>query len=321
MKMGELMKRSLFSRVIVSVVLLCMGAGIQAGASAVEPDQSLTVCLNKDNAPFSFNKGSTEGGFDYLVAQSVARALGKTLVVRWYEKERRSRVPVSIKTSVMINAGICQLVGGYPLIQSSLGREAGADTTNLPPVAGLPAERREEMIKGSPLVAGPAYYFVGITPVFGAHVPPVALSGLDDLRTYKIGNRPSSIGDLISMAYKKGMLIPNVTHVDARLEPLEALERSEFDVTFTEAYKFDLYRAAHPQSTLRASGLMLPVGFNLGFVSTDANTLLLEEVGRAITRLLENGALHKAAAEAGLTYIGPEMPAVRSGLGLEKMTQ
>lgn len=315
------MKQGLLGRTLVSMVTLFVSVSLLPDAQAGESESALTVCLNKDNAPFSFSKGDAEGGFDYLLAQAVARELNKTLVVRWYEKERRSRVPVSVKTSVMVNAGICQLVGGYPLIQSSLEREAGADATNLPPITGLPPERREEIIKGSALMPGPAYYFAGITPVFGAHVPPVVLAGLDDLRAYKIGNRPSSIGDLISMAYKKGMLIPNVTHVDARTEPLEALERAEVDVTFTEAYKFDAYRVAHPQSGLRASGLMLPVGFNLGFVSTDANKDLLAEVGRVVARLLENGALHKAARDAGLTYIGPASPAVRTGLGLEKMAQ
>lgn len=315
------MKRGLLGRTLIGMVAMFVSLAIRPGVQAGEPESVLTVCLNKDNVPFSFSKGDAEGGFDYRVAQAVARELNKTLVVRWYEKERRSRVSVSVKTSVMVNAGVCQLVGGYPLIQSSLEREAGADATQLPPITGLPAERRDEIIKGSALVAGPAYYFAGITPVFGAHVPPVALTGLDDLRAYKIGNRPSSIGDLISMAHKKGILIPNVTHVDARTEPLEALERAEFDVTFTEAYKFDAYRVAHPQSGLRASGLMLPVGFNLGFVSTDANKALLAEVGRAVGRLLENGALHNAARDAGLTYIAPSLPAVRTGLGLEKMTQ
>ena len=171
------------------------------------------------------------------------------------------------------------------------------------------------------LIAGPAYYFAGITPVLDPHVPQVTLAGLDDLRPYKIGNRPSSIGDLMTMAYKKGVLIQNVQHVDARLDPLDALSRSELDVTLTEAHKFDVYLAAHPQSALRASGLMLPVGFNIGFVGTQAHAGLLGEIETAIATLLENGALHKAAQDTGLTYIPPASPAVGAGLGLEKMTQ
>ncbi len=51
----------------------------------------------------------------------------------------------------------------------------------------------------------------------------------------KIGNRSSSIGDLITMACKKEALTQNVIDVDPRLEPLDALPRSEFDVTLSKA--------------------------------------------------------------------------------------
>ncbi len=70
-----------------------------------------------------------------------------------------------------------------------------------------------------------------------------------------------------------------------------------------------------------APGLMLPVGFNLGFVGIQEHVFLLNQVGNAIAMSLENGALHKAARDAGLTYVTPASPAVGSGLGLEKMTR
>jgi len=66
---------------------------------------------------------------------------------------------------------------------------------------------------------------------------------------------------------------------------------------------------------------MLPVGFNFGFVSTQEHVVLLNQVGNTVAVLLKNGALHKAARDAGLTYIKPASPAVGSGLGLEKMTR
>lgn len=137
----------------------------------------------------------------------------------------------------------------------------------------------------------------------------------------KIGNRLSSIGDLITMACKKRALVQNVTHVDARLEPLDALSRSGFDVTLSEAHTFDIYQAAQPHSGLRASDLMLPVDFNLGFVSTQEHAALLNRLGNASAVLPENGALHKVAGGTGLACIAPCLPAVGSGLRLEKMTQ
>lgn len=82
-----------------------------------------------------------------------------------------------------------------------------------------------------------------------------------------------------------------------------------------------MYQVAHPQSGLPASGLMLPVGFNLGFVSAQGHAALLNQSGNAVAVLLGNGALHKAAREAVLPYGTPASSAVGSGLGLEKTTQ
>ncbi len=117
------------------------------------------------------------------------------------------------------------------------------------------------------------------------------------------------------------MLIQNLIHVDARLAPLDALLRSEFDVTLVEAHEFDVDQATHPQSGLRASGLMLPVGSSLGCVSTQEHAPQRSQIENAIAIRLKNGAPHKAARDVGLTYIAPNLPAVRSDLGLEKMTQ
>ena len=56
---------------------------------------------------------------------------------------------------------------------------------------------------------------------------------------------------------------------------MHALPGYEFDVTLTEAHKFDVYLAAHPQSALRALWFMLQVGFNIGFVGTKVGRLVV----------------------------------------------
>ncbi len=291
-------------------------------AGAADGDaNALTVCLNKDNAPFSSKKDGKEGGYDLLVAQAVARQLGKSLEVKWYEKERRSRGPVSVKASALVNAGVCQLIGGYPLLQSSLDRPGAGESATLPPVDGIPAENRKQAIKGSQLLPSQPYHFAGVTPVLGARVTQQKLESLDELKPYKIGNRPAAIGDLIAMAYKQGLLVKNTMHVDIQSEPLDALSKGEFDVTIIEAHKFDTYRAENPQTTLRASGLVLPVGFNLGFVTTEEHAELLKAVSAAIDALAKSGEMEKTARAASITYIAPQQPAVHSGLGLEKIAQ
>ena len=309
------MKRALAG--FAAALALCASAPIMAAGDAGD---ALTVCLNKDYPPFSFKKDGEVGGYDYLIAQALAKKLGKTLDVKWYEKERRSRGPISVKTSVLINAGVCQLVGGYPLIQSSLDRPSGEATT-LPPVEGMSAESRKQSISGSQLFASLPYHFAGLTVVFGKTVSLPALQTLDELKPYKIGNRPASLGDLLAMAYKKGLLMNNIVRVDIGIEPMDALAKSEFDVTMVEAHKFDIYRQENPSTELRPSGMVLPVGLNLGFVTTAEHSELLAQVNAALGTLLKDGAIEKAASDSGLTFIAPLNPAVRSGLGLDKLVQ
>ncbi len=287
------------------------------GAVAAEP---VTVCLNKDNQPFSSVKDGKESGFDVELARAVAKRLNRPLEIRWYQKERRSRVPVSLKTSVLLASGVCQLVGGFPLVQSSLERPAGGEETTLPPVDGLPDEKRANPVKGAQLLASQPYHFAGVTPVLGPKVQG-EIKSLDALQPYRIGNRPASIGDLIAMAYKQGLLLKNVSHVDARDEPFDAMVRGDFDVTLVEAHKFDAFRAENPQTTLRASGLALPVGFNLGFVTIGQNAALLKEVDAAIADVVKGGDAARAASAANLTWSAPQQPAVRTGLGLENFVK
>ncbi len=309
------LKQLALASVLATVSTLSVAADSAADANA------LTVCLNKDNAPFSQKKDGKESGYDLMVAQVVAKQLGKSLEVKWYEKERRSRGPVSVKASALINAGVCQLIGGYPLLQSSLDRPGAGESATLPPVDGIPPENRKQSIKGSQLFPSQPYHFAGVTPVLGARVTQQKLESLDELKPYNIGNRPAAIGDLIAMAYKQGLLVKNVMHVDIQSEPLDALSKGEFDVTIIEAHKFDTYRADNPQTTLRASGLVLPVGFNLGFVTTEEHAELLKAVSAAVDSLAKSGEIEKTARAAGITYIAPQQPAVHTGLGLEKIAQ
>ncbi|MGB4344825.1 MAG: hypothetical protein WBJ21_00350 [Burkholderiaceae bacterium] len=308
-------------RLLALAVAVCSLCGSVA-ALAADPDAvaSLTVCLNKDNAPFSFKKESGPGGFDYLLAQAVAQQLGKSLEVKWYEKERRSRGPVSVKTSVLINAGVCELVGGFPLIQSSLDRPSG-ESASLPPIDGMTPENPKRSIAGSQLMASAPYHFAGVTAVLGPKMALQKLESLDQAKSYQLGNRPASIGDLIAMSYKKGLLINNIVHVGMQDDPLDALARSEFDLSLIEAHKFDRYLQENPATLLRSSGLYFPVGFNIGFVSTAEHSALLAAVSAVVEEMRKEGRLEKIARSAAMTFIVPQSPAVRTGLGLEQFTQ
>jgi ABC-type amino acid transport substrate-binding protein len=306
-------------RLLLSAALAVMTA-MPGMAAADQSAEALTVCLNKDNKPFSYLTAGQAGGFDLAVAQAVARRLNRPLEVRWYEKERRRRGPVSVKTSVLVASGVCQLVGGFPLVQSSLERPAGGEETTLPPVDGMGEETRKKPLKGAQLFASHGYHFAAVTPILGQRVS-TEVRSLDDLQPYRIVNRPASSGDLIAMAYKKGKLLKNASHVNIDVDPLDAVAKGDADITIAESHRFDMYKLDNPQTPLRASGLMLPIGFNLGFVTTQEHADLLRDVNAALEALLKSGELDKAARSEKLTFIPPVQPYVRTGLGLEKMAE
>ena len=301
------MKRPLI-RVALAVAVAC---------PAAQAADALTVCLNKDNAPFSLKKDGKEEGFDVAMAGAVAQELGRPLEIRWYQKERRSRGPVSVKTSVLVASGTCDLVGGFPLVQSSLERPANGEEASLPPVDGLPDDSRAKKYKGAPLLASRAYHFAGMTAVLGEKVSG-SIASLDDLKPYRLAHRPASIGDLIMMAYKQGALVANTSHVNPDVDPLDAVARGEADATITESHRFDLYRVQNPQSPLRASGMLIPVGFNIGFVSTESHAGLMADVNKAIDNLVKSGKAEAIARDLKLSWTAPQAPDVRTGLGLEQ---
>ncbi len=305
------------ARLALFVGTACLSASMAQAASDAAP---LSVCLNKDNAPFSFANEGAQAGFDVAVAQAVAAKLGRPLELRWYQKERRSRGSVAVKTSVLVNAGVCQLVGGFPLIQASLERPASGEQTTLPPVDGMPDESRKKPLSGSQLFPSHGYHFAGVTLVLGPRVQG-EIRTLDELKPYRIGNRPASPGDLITMAYKQGLLLKNATHVDIQSDPFTELQNGSFDVTIAEMHRFDEYRVKNPQAPLRDAGMALPVGFNLGFVTTAEHADLLRQVNVALETLLQEGELARAASAAGLSFSAARTPYVRTGLGIEKLAE
>jgi len=73
--------------------------------------------------------------------------------------------------------------------------------------------------------------------------------------------------------------------------------------------RFDAYRAAHPDTSLAASGYYHPVGTNRGYVTLAGETALLDEIDKALTELQTAGTLAQLGQAAGLTYLAPRAPA------------
>jgi hypothetical protein len=94
------------------------------------------------------------------------------------------------------------------------------------------------------------------------------------------------------------------------------MERGEFEATLVPLHRFDAYRAAHPDTKLRGSGYLYPVGFNFGFVGLARDAALLAKIDVALEAKLASGEIAALAPAAGMTYLPPRPPDVRKAVAL-----
>jgi ABC-type amino acid transport substrate-binding protein len=124
------------------------------------------------------------------------------------------------------------------------------------------------------------------------------------------------------MTFGNGKLIDNITHlVPGRSDLLGALERGDFDATLLDLRRFDAWRAAHPETTLAASGYYYPIGANRGYVGLASDPDLLPAVNTALTELQAAGTVADFAKAAGLTYLPPREPAILGEVSLKALPQ
>jgi ABC-type amino acid transport substrate-binding protein len=305
------------TRVRAAAVAALMLAGTATMAAAQD---TLRVCLDENVPPYSVRHGRGGSGFDLAVADAVAKRLGRSLAVQWFESKVETDSSSTLAANALLSDGRCQLVAGYPLIKDALGKPAAA-TARLPDFDGAtPADRRRRVALGT-LVPSRAYHHAPLTIVLAAGVAK-PVTGLADLEGLKLVIEASTLADTILMTYRDGVLVNHITHlVPGRRELLPRLEQGGFDATLVPLHRFDAYRAQHPQTTLKPSGYYHRIGFNMGFVGLATEAPLIEQVDAAIGDLLAGGALPALAHDAGMTYVPPRLPDVQESLSLSALRE
>ncbi|HYB83385.1 MAG TPA: hypothetical protein VED43_17465, partial [Mycobacterium sp.] len=136
-------------------------------ATAVAPafgQDTLRVCLNQDVPPYSVHRNNADSGFDLAVAEAVARRLGRSLTVQWFESKLDEDSSSALEANALLSDGRCDLVGGYPLIKDALGKP-GFETARLPDFEGAkPSDRRRRVTLGT-LVPTKPYHLAALTVV------------------------------------------------------------------------------------------------------------------------------------------------------------
>jgi len=295
----------------VAAALLLAGAAVTSAPG----EETLRVCLDENVPPYSMRHGGGGGGFDVAVAAALAKRLGKSLTVQWFETKVETDSSTTLAANALLSDGRCALVGGYPLIKDALGKPA-AETARLPDYDGATlADRRRRVALGT-LVPSKPYHYAPLTVVLapGVAKPITRLADLDGL---KLVVEAATLADTILMTFADGRLVNHVTHlVPGRGELLPRLEQGGFDATLVPLHRFDAYRAEHPETRLTPTGYYYPIGFNMGFVGLSTAAALLEQVSAAVGDLVAGGELPALAQAAGMTYVPLRQPEVRQSLSL-----
>jgi ABC-type amino acid transport substrate-binding protein len=294
------------------VVALLVVAGLAKPACG---EEVLRVCLDANVPPWSMYDGAKGGGFDWAVADAVAERIGRQLAVQWFETKPDPDNSTTLAADALLSDRRCQLVGGYPLVESAVGKP-GMKSTRMPDFVGARPNDRGRSIDLGTLVPSRAYHFAALTVVLG----PAASARITDLASLegvKLGVEGGTLADAILMLFGDGRFVNQITHIiPGRGALLPRLETGEYDATLVELRRFDAYRAAHPGTKLTASGYYFPIGFNIGFVGLSTDRDLIEQVDRAIADMLEGGELSALARTAGVTYLSPRQPNVSPEVAL-----
>jgi hypothetical protein len=250
------------------------------------------------------------------MAEAVAKRLGRTLEVQWFETGIDNDSSFTIQANAILSDGRCQLIGGYPLYRAGLGRPS-VDSGRLPGFDGAkPEDRRRRVILGE-LVPSKPYFYAPLTVVLSASAADHAISSLADLAGLRLGVNQSTLSDAILMRYGAGKYVDKVTHfIPGHSELFPQMEAGDIDATLIELRRFDDYRDSHPSTKLKASGYFHKIGFNMGYVGLATEMPLIEAVNAAIADMAAKGELEAMAKSNGMTYVPPVQPDVLEAISI-----
>lgn len=274
-------------------------------------EDPLRICLDKDRPPLSVHqKGKPDAGFDVLLAQAVAERLRRPLTIQWFESRLDEDSSPQLEANALLSDGRCALVGGYALTTDSLVKP-GMKTARLPDFVGATRDDRRRRVELGVLAPSQPYVYSPMTVVLGSKAKGRKIGDIGDLAGLRLVIDSGSLGDAILMTFDKGRLIDNITHlVPGRDDLLGALQRGDHDATLIDLARFDAHRAAHPDTTITASGYYYPIGANRGYVGLAGDPALIDAVNKALTQLAAEGKIAEFGKQAGLTYLPPREPAI-----------
>lgn len=302
------------ARAVVAAFLLGAGLAQAQPASSAAP-APLKVCISEDNAPLSYLRQRQPAGFDTLVAQAVARELGRELRLVPFEPEVEKEAMLTHEVNALLSSGVCDLATGFPLLRSDLGAPSRA-RFKAPDHPGARPPRERPLIELGTLIHTQPYLGSALVVVQRAGAP--AARGLGDLRGRKVAAVAGTLeGTLVAM-YGGGALGAGMVSMGQREDVWAALASGRVDALLVPTTALDAHRLREPGTPVQA-GPPRALGINLGMVALAAQAPLVEAANRALARAQADGDLARWAAASGLSWVAPTEPAVTDSLRLDTL--
>jgi len=293
-------------RLVAALAGVVAGMAVIAGGAEAK---TLTVCLEEDSPPLSFKFRSRQGGFDHGVAEEVAKRLGMEFAVQWFESENdEENVPVW-EANALLSDGLCDTVGGYPLVASALGKPE-ADRGTLPDHDGMNRAERGRLVKLGILDSTTPYNRVGFGVIVGPTWPDLEVTGLHALEGRRVGYEVETMAAALVHRYRNGALVPTAVSMRQSKGVLTALAAGELDAVVIEVHKFDNFMRRNADAKVRFSGYVHPLGINMGFALLGRDADLRDRVDVALEAMKADGSLQRLAEKWQMTFVKPEPPKV-----------
>lgn len=298
----------------LAVTSACATVGAAAAQDAGVPAPSpLTVCVSEDNAPLSDVRRGQAFGFDVLVAQAVARELGRPLKLVPFEPEVEKEAMLTHEVNALLSAGVCELASGFPLLQADLGPATRARFKPADHPGAKPPRERALVALGT-LVSSRPYQGSALVVVQRPQDGGPARR-LGDLRGHRVAAPAGTLEGTLVALYGGGALTSTMVSMGQREDVWAALQQGRVDAILVPSTALDAHRQRQPQTPLTA-GLSRALGINLGFVALAERQDVLDATNRVIDRASASGELKAWAQACGLTWLPPSQPAVVGQLDL-----
>ena len=295
-----------------------LAPGDVVAAPATVEDGTLTVCLARNGGIMSSHRAGGGVGLDHALAEAMAEAMGLPLSVVWYEAEQDEESSPVKEAHAMLSHGLCDLVPGFALLETSLDGVAGGRGA-LPRWEDRPAHLGPGFqVDLEPIAVTRPYMRAEMGLVLHEDADVAAPDRLSDLAGVRLGIEQGTLAGALTLRQADAEALAGAVTLNPGPSFLWRMEAGAFDAALTTVGAYDFHARQNPITALRLTPYRHPIGFNLAVAGLASNTGLVEAADAAIAALGQDGLAALARSE-GATWAAPAEPAVSPPLTMRDL--